>query len=578
MINYDAGQFGLCFILQLRGSVLPKALRFALPNAALAVLCHFLLHDGDDAESTDNEEGNSLLLGMNNVSVMWSSYTFVLGFLIVFRNNQAYQRFWQGAVTVSEISGDWFDAISCLFAFSNPSEERFVEVNQFQQFLLKLGSMLFAAALQNVCELEEGHLEVIELDGVDAEAIAYLQHAHCRVEVIMQWIQHLIVESDSDDILRVPAPILSRVFQELSNGMVRLHAVSCIKEIPFPFPYAQMITGMLLVHWVVTPLLASQVVQSAWWAGILCFCIIGAFWSLIFIALEIDQPFGRDANDLPIKTMMMDWNAKLMMLMEPVMQCRPQYVHRSAKKLGTTRLNSDFTVEGLTLGREELENSVAVMTKTPANKMAADKAKRRLRLSRLAETGDYDLGLLAPPDIDQSDAGDNSDAGSVCSDAGFQRAASPQSEASEVEGASAKRSGVYSKKDAGQVFMSLNFGAKAKKKTKNEKSGRTGSEEKIGSEGSSVNDRSADAEVGRSDSGSFCEAVHDRVPRGLTVDADGFAVSILLDADGFAVSTPHGGALDVHADADGRTQPTVLEHSVNSMRDVASGVEEHVKV
>lgn len=27
----------------------------------------------------------------------------------------------------------------------------------------------------------------------------------------------------------------------------------------------------------------------------------GSFWCLMYIAMEIDQPFGADANDLPIK-------------------------------------------------------------------------------------------------------------------------------------------------------------------------------------------------------------------------------------------------------------------------------------
>ena len=29
---------------------------------------------------------------------IWSGYTFILGFLIVFRSNQAYSRFWESAV------------------------------------------------------------------------------------------------------------------------------------------------------------------------------------------------------------------------------------------------------------------------------------------------------------------------------------------------------------------------------------------------------------------------------------------------------------------------------------------------
>lgn len=600
MIAYDAGQWGLGFILQLKGSMLPKALPFALPNALLAVVCHHFFNDmGDpDASGFRDEDGSSRLLGMGNVSVMWSSYTFVLGFLIVFRNNQAYQRFWQGAVTLYELSGDWFDALSCLFAFSNPAEDKFDEVNQFQQLLLKLGSMLFCAALQTIAEVQDGHLEVIELDGVDAEALEYLAHAHCRVEVIMQWIQHLIVESASDDVLRVPAPILSRVFQELSNGMVRFHSMSCIRSVPFPFPYAQMITGMLIVHWIVTPLLASQVVQSAWWAGILCFCIICSFWSLIFIALEIDQPFGRDANDLPIEEMMKDWNSKLMMLLDPVMQCRPQYVHRSKRTLNSVKVDSDFKritgleedVEDNLVVRVEIEKSIAAMETSSTSKAAAEKARRRLRLTKLSEAGQRGR---CPSSY--------SEAGSMCSQN------SPQSMASESEGVPAQRLGLQiseqvSRTSSARSSTNTNQSAQAKKLStrrnsenslQRELGGRSGAVHMTGSDGFAkaqprtadgsveAHPRRTDEEDGLHEEGGLAKAQPRRADGSSKAHPDRTNENEFCTAgDEFADSQ----ASAVHAGADSRYRypPTVREASVRCFTrgtDVASEAsqEEHVK-
>eukprot|EP00931_Biecheleriopsis_adriatica_P027163 TRINITY_DN16375_c0_g1_i2.p1 TRINITY_DN16375_c0_g1~~TRINITY_DN16375_c0_g1_i2.p1 ORF type:complete len:573 (+),score=80.89 TRINITY_DN16375_c0_g1_i2:65-1720(+) len=388
MIAYDTGEWGVSFIWQLTGSVFPKALRWALPNALLAILCHYFLNDTDvlssiglsSGKGSSSAEDGPTLLGMYNVEKIWGSYTFVLGFLIVFRNNQAYSRFWQGANELAEIRGTWFDGVSLLFVFCNPSQDMLEKVNSFQGLLAKLSSLLFMSALQQICQLEDDQLEVLDLSGIDPDRIDFLKEAHEPVEVVMQWIQHLVVEADSDNVLSVAPPILSRVFQELSNGMVRLHAVKCIEDVPFPFPYAQMITGMLLVHWIVTPLFASQIVESAWWAGILCFCVSCAFWSLIYIALEIDQPFGEDANDLPVKEMMRNWNASLNMLLKPEMQSRPDYVHKPTRALSCVSLGQDFSFDDA-MRRVSARASISL----DPNSSQAKKMQRTLALQQIFE-------------------------------------------------------------------------------------------------------------------------------------------------------------------------------------------------
>merc|ERR1712130_837726 len=59
----------------------------------------------------------------------------------------------------------------------------------------------------------------------------------------------------------------------------------------------------MLVHWVATPLIASQVMTSTLFAFVMCFIVTFSFWCLMYIGLEIDQPFGEDANDLPLPDM-----------------------------------------------------------------------------------------------------------------------------------------------------------------------------------------------------------------------------------------------------------------------------------
>lgn len=337
MIAYDAGKWGLGFIFSVKGSMFPKTILVAFPNAVLAFVLHWFLHP-----TTTLEEDNHQMTG---VEVLWSGYTFVLGFLVVFRNNQAYSRFWEGATLINQVRGEWFNAISCLIAFCNKEHDEPGRVQRFQNLLVRLGSLMYCSALQQICELEDDTLEIIDLKGLDKDSLKFLQSANDRCEILMLWVQRLVVEAEADQILKIAPPILSRAYQELSRGIVNLNNVRKIKDIPFPFPYAQMITVMLLIHWLVTPMLAAFVIRSPWWAVIASFSVTGAFWCLIYIALEIDQPFGSDENDLPITEMQEDFNRSLLQLLEFHAQNTPDYTYISDRE--STLVRSSFIIEGL---------------------------------------------------------------------------------------------------------------------------------------------------------------------------------------------------------------------------------------
>eukprot|EP00930_Biecheleria_cincta_P033989 TRINITY_DN23522_c0_g1_i1.p1 TRINITY_DN23522_c0_g1~~TRINITY_DN23522_c0_g1_i1.p1 ORF type:complete len:540 (-),score=69.79 TRINITY_DN23522_c0_g1_i1:179-1798(-) len=315
MIDYNTGTWGISFIFTLRGSVFPKAFCIALPNAAIAALLSILVF-GDEAGKIDS---------FNGIDEVWSGYTFVLGFLIVFRNNQAYSRFWEGVTLTNQIKGEWFNSISSLFAFCSAAEEKSQGVVHFQHRLVRLASMLHCTALQQICALDDDTLDVINLDGFDVGHLDALKAAPDPCEIVVNWLQRLIVQAHRDGVLHIEAPILSRAFQELSRGAVNLSNVRKIRETPFPFPYSQMIVSMLLVHWIITPLLAAGRMVQWQWASVMCFLVSMSFWSLYYIALEIDQPFGEDANDLPVKGLQQSFNGKLLSLMSPVAKVVPAF-------------------------------------------------------------------------------------------------------------------------------------------------------------------------------------------------------------------------------------------------------------
>ncbi|CAE8734720.1 unnamed protein product [Polarella glacialis] len=266
---------------------------------------------------------------MNGMKDIWSGYSFVLGFVIVFRNNQAYSRFWEGTSLTKEMTGQWYVAFSNVFAFCSRDESKKADVAHFQSVLVRLASMLHCSALQKICDLEDNRLEIINSDDMDPESMEFLRGCANPPEVVTNWIQRLIVQGKDAGIIDIEAPLLSRTFQEIGGGLISLNNASKIKDFQFPFPYAQMISCMLFVHWLFTPIIAAHQIGSSWWAGAMSFCVAMSFWSLFYIALEIDQPFGEDANDLPIHKMQQDWNNSMLTLLLPCTQVVPTFEIRS---------------------------------------------------------------------------------------------------------------------------------------------------------------------------------------------------------------------------------------------------------
>merc|ERR1711907_151805 len=140
-------------------------------------------------------------------------------------------------------------------------------------------------------------------------------HQFNRVEVLLHLTQTIITKSLKDNVLNIPPPILSRVYQTLSRGFVNLLNAKKIADTRFPFPYAQLIAFLLFVVTFLTPLVMSTLIKHQLWAGIFTFVPVFTFYSINFIGVELENPFGADANDLPLDHFQGEMNKCLLMLL-----------------------------------------------------------------------------------------------------------------------------------------------------------------------------------------------------------------------------------------------------------------------
>lgn len=219
-----------------------------------------------------------------------------------------------------QMRGEWFDTVSNCVTFSiSAKKSKPEEVIKFRHTLVRLMSLCHGSALEEIAG-NSVQVETIDTYGIDKATLSHLQECHDvhdfnKVEVMLHLVQSLIVASHDEGLLKVPPPILSRVFQTISRGFVNLLNAKKITDTRFPFPYAQLIAMLLSMHTVLTPCVITACVKSKVLAALISFVPTFGLCSLNFIASELENPFGTDDNDLPLHHFQEEMNSCLLMLL-----------------------------------------------------------------------------------------------------------------------------------------------------------------------------------------------------------------------------------------------------------------------
>merc|ERR1712060_363633 len=77
---------------------------------------------------------------------------------------------------------------------------------------------------------------------------------------------------------------------------------------------AQTCDAILLFHWLLAPSIVSQWIAEPWWAALFGFLNVFTLWALNLIAVELENPFGTDPNDIDAHTMQQVMNHHLRLL------------------------------------------------------------------------------------------------------------------------------------------------------------------------------------------------------------------------------------------------------------------------
>ena len=211
---------------------------------------------------------------------VYSLIGFVISMLLIFRTNTAYDRWWEGRKKWGEL------------------------VNDTRNLALKLSSItskesdFFRRMISNFVFATKEHLrkgvKIDELDLTENELSYFLSKEHIPQAISKQIYSKIIALKKEKLISEEEFIILDKNCNHLMDS---LGACERIKKTPIPFSYSLFIKKFIFIY--VTTLPLAFVSVFGYFSSFIATFIFYVLVSIEVLAEEIEDPFGKDDNDLP---------------------------------------------------------------------------------------------------------------------------------------------------------------------------------------------------------------------------------------------------------------------------------------
>lgn len=156
---------------------------------------------------------------------------------------------------------------------------------------------------------------MLVIGGVSAGEIEMLQKARgasAKTTLAWYWLSEFIGrEHVAGSTGQIGAPIISRLFQFLSDGMIFYNHARKIMYIPFPFPHAQLSAIFVLVMTVIVPFMMTVFANEQWLGSILTFLVVTCLSGLHEVGRELENPYKNTPNEIPLCTLLAMYNESL---------------------------------------------------------------------------------------------------------------------------------------------------------------------------------------------------------------------------------------------------------------------------
>jgi ion channel-forming bestrophin family protein len=217
----------------------------------------------------------------------------VLGLLLVFRTNTAYERFWEGRKA-------WGTIVNNIRNLSRSIWVAIAEIDPIhRQEKEQILHLLVAFAIATKLHLRSQPIDDDSLnDFVSPLQLKKLQMINNPPLEIVFWIgDYLQAKYEQGQVSLYQMSDL----QNILNGMVdTLGACERILRTPMPLAYSIHLKQLLLIYCLLLPF---QVVDELkWWTAPAVALVSFTLFGIEAIGVEIENPFGTDPNDLPLDT------------------------------------------------------------------------------------------------------------------------------------------------------------------------------------------------------------------------------------------------------------------------------------
>jgi len=221
---------------------------------------------------------------VKNLTLLHNLLGFVLSLLLVFRTNTAYDRWWEGRKHWGALVNNSRNLSIKIKSFLPE------EVNTLKFFSRTIP--LYASVLTHHLQSEKTRLALDEKEHPELKELDNTQHMPNQVALLMiQRVTRLYREG------KITGDQLIVLNSELQSFTDICGACERIKNTPIPYSYSVFLKKFIFFYIMSLPF--GYVFSLGYYVIPVVSFIFYVLASLELIAEEIEDPFGKDANDLP---------------------------------------------------------------------------------------------------------------------------------------------------------------------------------------------------------------------------------------------------------------------------------------
>ncbi|AXP81794.1 Bestrophin-2C RFP-TM-2C chloride channel [Mariniflexile rhizosphaerae] len=217
---------------------------------------------------------------LSNITVMHGMLGFVISLLLVFRTNTAYDRWWEGRKLWGALVNNSRNLAMKLSVILKEEHDRVY----FKKLIPSYASILSK-------HLTDKETSLQLYDGIELD-----NHKHRPNQVATMMYQKV---NDLHEQEKITGDQLIILNAELQSFTDICGACERIKNTPIPYSYSAFIKKFIFFYIMTLPF--GYVFSLGYYAIPVVIFIFYVLASLELIAEEIEDPFGIDANDLPIE-------------------------------------------------------------------------------------------------------------------------------------------------------------------------------------------------------------------------------------------------------------------------------------